>query len=151
MLKRHFYFGLLFFGALIACAGRISADAQDATLLQILSNPREHDRKTVRVIGYLHLEREGDAIYLSEADFKHGVFGNSLALEITDDMFNMREQLTGKYVVLEGYFDAQDRGAFEVYSGTIKRIWRCEVWSTEDRPANRELFRKEIKPDIAQR
>ncbi len=151
MLKRYFYLGILFLGAVIACGGSISADPQDATLLQILSNPREHDRKTVRVIGYLHLEREGDAVYLSEADFKHGVFGNSLALEITDDMFNMREQLTGKYVVIEGYFDAQDRGAFEVYSGTIKRIWRCEIWSTEDMPANREFFRKTFKPDTAQR
>ncbi len=140
-------FAFLFLSAVLFFNAAVFADPQDATLLQILARPRDFDRQLIRVVGYLHLERDGDAVYLHGDDFKHGVFGNGLALEITDDIFNRREQLTGKYVVIEGYFDAQDRGSFEVYSGTIKRIWRCDVWSTEEMPANRENLRKTFTPD----
>jgi len=121
------------------------ADAQDATLLQILSDPRKHDRDRVRVVGYLYLERDENAIYLHEDDFKHALFGNSLALEITDDMLNRREQLSGNYVVIEGIFDAQHRGPFQVHSGTIKKIRRCEIWSSDAMPANRARLKKEFK------
>jgi len=122
--------------SLFFCLNSLHAESSDATLLQILSDPVKYHKKMVRVVGYLHLKRYDDAIYLHEEDFRHALYGNSLWVDVTDDMRNHEENLTDRYVILEGLFDAESRGTMGAFTGTIKNVRRCEAWSSETRPAN---------------
>ncbi len=37
---------------------------ENTSLIRLIATPEKYDGKTIQVIGYLHLEFEGDAIYL---------------------------------------------------------------------------------------
>ncbi len=119
----------------------LHAETVDATLLQILADPVKYHHKVVRVVGYLHLKRYDDALYLHEEDYTHALLGNSIWVDTTDDMRNHEEKLTDRYVVIEGFFDAEKRGPMGAFTGTIRKIMRCEAWSSNSMPANK-------KPDI---
>ncbi len=120
------------------CSGAAArAETVDATLLQILANPVKYHYKVVRVTGYLHLQPYDDALYLHEEDYRHALFGNSIWVDATDDMRNHAKKLSGHYVVMEGFFDAERRGPMGVYTGTIRKIIRCETWSSDSMPANK--------------
>jgi len=43
---------------------------EDVSLIQLIANPQAYDGKTVRITGFLHLEFEGNAIYLHNEDFR---------------------------------------------------------------------------------
>jgi hypothetical protein len=53
-----------------------------ASLIELIANPTKFDGKRVRIIGFLRLEFEGNAIYLSKSDFEHGVTKNGLWVSI---------------------------------------------------------------------
>jgi hypothetical protein len=44
--------------------------ALDVSLIQLIANPESYDGKKVRIIGFLRLEFEGDALYLHQVDFE---------------------------------------------------------------------------------
>jgi hypothetical protein len=115
--------------------GAFSAFALEASLLRILIDPNHYHRESVRVTGYLHLEKDEQALYLNEDDCKHAVYANSIWVDATDAMRDKREQLNGRYVVLDGIFDAEDRGEMGAHSGTLKQIKRFDVWSDPQKPA----------------
>ena len=127
---------------LIFCLG-VSAYAEtaDATLLQILADPVKYHHKVVRVAGYLHLKPYDDALYLHEEDYTHALYGNAIWVDVTDDMRNHEKKLSDQYVVLEGFFDAEKRGSMGAFTGTIRKIMRCETWSSDSIPANK-------RPDV---
>ncbi len=132
-MKAHLLFsltGILFFSFL----SRSFAETSDATLLRLLVDPNRYDRETVRVTGYLHLEPGHDALYLNHADYQHQLYANSLWIDTTDEMRDRQDQLSNHYVVIEGYFDAEDHGDMDVHAGTIKRIKRFDVWSSVEAP-----------------
>ena len=104
------------------------SDPADSTLLQVLADPVKYHLKKIRFVGYLHLKRDEDAIYLHEEDYKRALYGNSVWVDATDDMHNHAEKLSDRYVILEGTFNAEIRGPMNAHTGTIRLITRCEVW-----------------------
>jgi hypothetical protein len=104
----------------------------DVSLVQLIANPKEHDGKVVRVIGYVRLEFEGNAIYLHEDDDKHAIHRNGLWLSITDDIRKNAKEFDKKYILVEGTFDATMKGHMGLWSGSIGKISRFQVWSEGD-------------------
>jgi len=39
----------------------------------LIANPKDYHGKIVRVIGFVRLEFEGNAIYLHQGDYKHSL------------------------------------------------------------------------------
>ena len=77
--------------ALLACAlsalpSRATAGEmpQDVSILQLLATPEKFDGKLVRVIGFLCLAFEGDAVYLHREDFDHGLTQNALWVDVPE-------------------------------------------------------------------
>ncbi|GGG55190.1 hypothetical protein [Epilithonimonas arachidiradicis] len=58
----------------------------NVSLIKLISNPEKYHNKPIQVIGYLHLEFEGKAIYINELDYKHSLdkmdFGFLLKIKI---------------------------------------------------------------------
>lgn len=107
--------------------GRAAEMAENVSMVQLIATPEKFDGKFVRVIGFLTLEFEGDALYLHREDLVQGL-DNCVWVHRTDVMERDRKTLNRHYVVIEGVFDAQDHGHMGMFGGAIKDITRIETW-----------------------
>ena len=110
----------------------LAAEPLDVSLVRLIANPKDYDGKIVRVIGFVRLEFEGNAIYLHQDDYKHGIRKNGLWIDATDDMRKRTADFDQKHVLLEGTFNVKDTGHLGLWSGSIQKIARCQVWSEKD-------------------
>jgi hypothetical protein len=104
------------------------AEPIDVSLVRLIANPKDYDGKVVRVIGYARLEFEGNAIYLHQDDYKHSIYKNGLWMDVSEDMLKRKAEFDRKYVLIEGTFDAKMTGHMGLWSGSIQKITRCQVW-----------------------
>jgi hypothetical protein len=94
---------------LLACSSLVGVllgvqsvrEPADVSLIQLIGNPDKYDGKSVRVIGFLRLEFEGDALYLHQEDFEHALTKNAIWVNAGPGMTKNRERLDKKYVLLE--------------------------------------------------
>lgn len=104
----------------------------DVSLIQLIANPNEYHGKLVRVIGYCRLAFEGDALYLHREDFEHGITKNAAWIDIGSKISTNPRELNGRYVLVEGVFNANDKGHLGLYSGCLKEIKRIEPWRSRE-------------------
>jgi hypothetical protein len=102
------------------------------SLIQVLAHPADYHGKRVFVEGFLRVEREGNAIYLSETDDRYMILGNAfwVAFEGNELRLNREEitkQFSGRYVVLGGTFDKENHGHMGAFQGEFNRITRIAV------------------------
>ena len=107
--------------------------AIDVSMVQLLATPEKYDGKLVRVIGVGNLEFEGNYLSLSKEDHAYGA-GNSIWIELGDRAISYEEakEYNGKYVIVEGFFNKDDRGHFDMFCGSIKDISRYQLWERND-------------------
>ena len=105
-----------------------AAEPVKVTLVQLIANPEKFDGKLIRVIGFLRLEFEGDVLYLHREDYEHAILGDGIWVDVTPEMTKQKETLNMHYVLLEGIFSSGERGHMGMWSGSIKRIRRAELW-----------------------
>jgi hypothetical protein len=99
------------------------------SIIQLISNPEQFDGKRVRLIGFVRLELEGDAIYLHREDYNNRLTKNGLWINITKDFDGKgNHKYDQKYVLVEGTFSANNQGHMGLFSGAIENIERFEVW-----------------------
>jgi hypothetical protein len=110
----------------------LAAEPLDVSLVQLIANPKNFHSKVVRVMGFVRLEFEGNAIYLHQDDYKHGIGKNGLWIDVTDDIRKKKADFDQKYVLLEGTFSAKETGHMGLWSGSIQKISRFQVWSEKD-------------------
>jgi hypothetical protein len=72
------------------------------SMVALLSSPERYDGKLVRTIGFLHLEFEGNALYLHEEDYLHRITKNALELSLSKEQEERYKRLSTKYVVIDG-------------------------------------------------
>jgi hypothetical protein len=125
----------LVFAALLIFAGSASPTPavageapQNVSIVQLLATPEKFNGKFVRVIGFLCLEFEGDAVYLHREDFVHGLTQNALWVDVPE---KRDEALSQHYVLLEGTFDATSHGHMDLFGRAIKNITRMTLWSSQ--------------------
>src|SRR5438067_12180034 len=117
----------LFF--VLACtafsAGTGRNEVHDVSIIRLIAAPQDYAQKIVRVVGYLSIEFEGDAIYLHEEDFRRSLTTNALSIGAKPEMRKELERLTGRYVIIEGVFDPSAGGHMGLFSGGIADITRA--------------------------
>ncbi len=100
-----------------------------ASLIELLARPAAFHGKKVRVIGFLKLEFEGDALYLHAEDEAHGLTNNGVWVDIPyQDSAPKLECKSGSYVLMEGIFNAEKTGHLGLWSGGLEEISRCQPW-----------------------
>jgi hypothetical protein len=121
-------FACLFSFACQKADGRLpvveAAEVVDVSLLQLIATPTTYDKKAVRVIGFCHLEFEGNGLYLHREDYDQAIYKNSIWIDAPPD----KAALSDQYVLIEGTFDAGDHGHLGLFSGRLKNITRMEGW-----------------------
>lgn len=98
-------------------------------LVRLLANPGEFDGQKVLTEGVLQFALNDSVLYASKEWYKAGVTSNAVALrlDVKASKIQQYEQWTGKYVVVQGTFDASDCGDACAFSGAIKDITYIRV------------------------
>lgn len=91
--------------------------------MRLLSDPDGFDGKRVAIEGYIHLEFEGNAIYLHKEDLTHQISKNALWVSFAEGF--KPTDCQDRYVLIEGTFSAADTGHMALFSGAVKDITRC--------------------------
>jgi hypothetical protein len=97
----------------------------EASLIQIIANPKDFDGKLVRVQGFVRLEHEGTAVYLHREDWEHSLYRNGLWIEADEDP-PKEGSVNNSYALIEGVFRASPKGHMGLWSGSIDKISRME-------------------------
>jgi hypothetical protein len=96
------------------------------SLIQLTANPTAFDGKGVLVQGYVTLEFENQAIWLSELDAKHVITRNSLWLDVDNPVYANRAKIHNRYGLVVGTFNARRRGHLGLFAGAIENITRLD-------------------------
>ena len=94
------------------------------SLITLLANPQVFDGKRVRLVGFVNLEREGNAVYFHREDYEQGITENALWLSISPQQALIATK--PGYFLLEGTFIARDHGHFGLFAGAIRDIDRIQ-------------------------
>jgi hypothetical protein len=98
------------------------------SLVALLSRPGDFDGKPVRIVGFVHIEFESDAIYLHREDFEQNLVTNSLRLEVP--LNPEFRALNDRYIIVEGTFQATPNSRLR--AGSIVGISRYDPLPTHD-------------------
>ena len=115
------------------------------SMVQLLATPEKFDGKRIVVLGFLQIHQEADLLYLSKEDYDNVILGNTLWVDVTEEMGKRRETLGLKYVRLEGTFRAGNEMRNRVSVGGITDITSCELWSDPSDPREKKISREPVK------
>lgn len=101
----------------------LSSGDYKVSMITLIAAPEKYHDKGVHVIGYLNLEFEGNAIFLSELDFENSNTKNAVWLSFSKKA-DMKEimKLNGKFVMIQGIFDRDYKGHMSLFAGSINEI-----------------------------
>jgi hypothetical protein len=125
---------LIFAAVFVTSPAQPAESPVDVSLVRVIANPERFDGKLVSLIGFLRIEPEGTALYLSSEDYQHQVFGNALRVELNEQLRQDREELDMNYVHIVGVFDARHLGQMPFPSGSITNVSKWHLWSELDHP-----------------
>ncbi len=97
------------------------------SLIRLIQVPEQYHGKQVRVVGYAVVEFERKALYISADDARNALTKNAVWLNFP--LTDANRKLSGKYVLVEGTFDKDNKGHLKLYSGSLKDVTRFELWS----------------------
>ena len=101
------------------------------SILQLIATPEKFDGKSIRVVGFLRVELEGDALYLHKEDYDHHIYKNSLWVDLDPTTREDAVGLNMQYVYLIGTFDARNKGHRSMMSGSLHQIKGLMAWPPE--------------------
>jgi hypothetical protein len=108
----------------------VLAGDYQVSLIRLIANPEKYDGKKIQIIGYLHLEFEGNGLFLHKEDYDIGISKNSIWVDV--DIKHPEESSLNKfsnhYVIIEGTFDSHNNGHMGRRSGSIKKITRLDLY-----------------------
>jgi hypothetical protein len=111
----------------------------DVSIVQLIANPDKFDGKLVSLIGFIHIGREQDLIFLGQEDFNHALAQNALWFHLSEQMGKDWQKLNRNYVSVVGVFSARHEGPYGCPNGGVSSIKRYAVWSTPENPTGKAL------------
>jgi hypothetical protein len=100
---------------------------EGVSVVQSLASPERYTGKWVTVRGFLHLEFEGNALYLHQEDYDHMLLKNAVWIDANSDVEKQKASLSDHYVTIIGMFRAGDDGHMGLFSGSLTNIKHVEV------------------------
>lgn len=109
-------------------ASASATEVRDVSMIQLIANPQQYDGSPIRLIAFLNLEFEGNALYLHREDYEKSNSSNAVWISLTDQQENSSKKLSGGYVLVEGIFRSKGQGHLGMFSGSIERVTRVQSW-----------------------
>lgn len=122
-MRKPLRFALALLALGVASCQRTEAPVR-LSVISLIANPQQYTGKRVQVAGFMHLEFEGNAIYLHQDDAVHPLYKNGLWVEFEDSVIPDAKRCNDHYVIVTGIFNAKDQGHMGLWSGSITNISR---------------------------
>lgn len=103
---------------------------EPVSIIRLIADPSRYDGRRVVTRGYLHIEFEGNALYLSRTDAEMHSTLNALNIAIPRGKEEEFRKLHGSYASLEGTFRMFPGGG-RLFSGQIIEISRVFLVARE--------------------
>jgi len=103
-----------------------AAQTVDISIKQLLDHSKDYDGKTVRVIGFVYVEFEGNVI-TEGPDPKYGRPIRNIWLDVNESIRADHAKYHQKYVLVEGKLNAHKFGHMNLSAATIENITRFEL------------------------
>jgi hypothetical protein len=113
----------------LAAAAHLPATAGDSaapesrSVVALLADPAAFHEKRVRTLGFYVLAEEESALYLSAGDAEHGIYANSVWVDGEGSSVDLAG-VSGRYVLVEGTFNARNKGHGSLAAGGIESVSR---------------------------
>jgi hypothetical protein len=104
---------------------------KDVSMIQLIADPQRFDGQSVRAVGFLRLEFEGNAVYLHREDYEKAILQNGIWIDLTDEQLRSSAKLNNGYVLVEGVFSASKKGHLGIWPGSLQRVSRLSNWSVD--------------------
>ena len=137
--KLIFTFCLLFSFVL---QGQVRLNPLKVSLVQLIANPEKFDNRPVRVRGFMSMDREGDLLYLDQANAENVLSNNAIWVRRTEQMERERTKLNMRYVTIVGIFRANFKEQWGDPVGGISDVESAVFWSDPSHPMQQRI--KEI-------
>ena len=98
----------------------------DVTIRQLLEEPKHYDGRTIRTIGFVYIEFEGNIIS-DGPDKKYSHPIHHIWLELDEDIRRNHAKYNQRYVLVEGTLNAKNGGHLNLSVAAIENIRRFEV------------------------
>jgi len=99
-------------------------------MIALIGDPTQFDGKQVQIMGFMHVELESTAIYLSREDYQYGLITNGIWLDIPRSDLTKYKDLNDGYVVVEGTFYGSAKGKlYGNYNTGIEKITMIRGWA----------------------
>jgi hypothetical protein len=92
----------------------------NVSIVQLLVAPKKYEGKLVSVRGYVHLEFEGNAIYLHKDDYDHNIKANGLWVNVPQCEHPDGSTFQTGYADITGRFTAKFHGHMGLWPGSIQ-------------------------------
>lgn len=133
-MKKKFIFLLIILFCVIYYKGALSDELYDVSIIQLIATPEKYHEKAVSVVGVGRIEFEANGLYLTKEHYNLRVPNTAIWIDIESNESLDREQLSkynGKYVIVEGIFNMNDRGHFGLYCGSLEYVISYRLYSQE--------------------
>jgi hypothetical protein len=87
----------------------------------------------------LHLEFEGNGLYVHRDDYRQNIHKNGVWLEVAAVASGSKAVPNDRYVIVEGVFDATRHGHLGLWSASIRDVSRLEPWIEIDSLGNVQI------------
>lgn len=105
-----------------------AGEPRNVSMIQLIASPQQYEGVNVRLIAFLNLQFEGDALYLHHEDYDRGIWSNAIGIDLTDSQRSGFVKLSGGYVLVEGIFHAGESGHLGIFAGSIHEVTRVQSW-----------------------
>jgi hypothetical protein len=103
------------------------------SIINLIATPEKYHGEKVLVDGYMVFDFESNGLYLTKGSADNSMTKDALWLSLEEFFDKLPEEVGGgylrlneSYVMVEGVFDAEDKGHFDLYSGAISKISRIK-------------------------
>jgi hypothetical protein len=117
----------LFVLSLVASHTAMAVQPLDVSMIQLIATPEKYQGQRIRVLAFLRIEFEGDAVYLHKQDYEQAIYRNGLWIDLPNTI-SFSKNMSNQYVLVEGVFDGKRKGHLGLWSGTITNVTRLEPW-----------------------
>lgn len=105
-----------------------AAPPRTIAMQELLAHPGNFEGQRVRVVGFLRLEFERNALYLTRDDFDNAVTGHALLLDLSNAQLRAASRLNHGHVVVDGVLRVTDIGHGGKWTAALRPVIRVAMW-----------------------
>jgi hypothetical protein len=106
----------------------LAAGSHTVPLQQLLADPQRFEGQRVRTTGFLRLEFEANALYLTRDDFNREMRQHAVWLDLSNAQLRKLGKLNNGHVVVDGVFSAQYKGHGGKWPGALRPVADVRMW-----------------------